>query len=138
MIGYQRQGSATQYLQDSVSTASPGQLLVMLYDRLALDLAQAYDAMARADRSSAHERLLHAQDIVNELSGSLDHTAGWSGSLGLASLYGWLRTELIRVNITSDLAGLRDCQAVVEPLRDSWRKALAETAAASTDQRLVG
>lgn len=29
-----------RYLNDSVSTASPGRLLVMLYDRLVLDVAQ--------------------------------------------------------------------------------------------------
>ena len=82
--------TAARYVQDSVSTASPGRLLVMLYDRLALDLVQAGDALARADRTTAHQRLLHAQRIVTELSTTLDHTAGWSGSVGLASLYAWL------------------------------------------------
>lgn len=130
--------TAARYVQDSVNTASPGRLLVMLYDRLALDLVQAGDALARADRSTAHDRLLHAQRIVAELSTTLDHTAGWSGSVGLASLYAWLSTELVSVNIHGDQLRLRGCQAVVEPLRESWRAALAETAAASTADRLVG
>ena len=130
--------TAARYVQDSVSTASPGRLLVMLYDRLALDLVQAGDALARADRNTAHQRLLHAQRIVTELSTTLDHTAGWSGSVGLASLYAWLGSELVRVNINGDQARLRGCIAVVEPLRDSWRAALVSTSAGSADERLVG
>ena len=130
--------TAARYVQDSVSTASPGRLLVMLYDRLALDLVQAGDALARADRSTAHQRLLHAQRIVTELSTTLDHTAGWSGSVGLASLYAWLGSELVWVNIHGDQARLRGCIAVVEPLRDSWRAALVSTSAITADERLVG
>jgi flagellar protein FliS len=130
--------STARYVQDSITTASPGRLLVMLYDRLALDLARAGDAIEAGDRSSAHTLLLHAQDIVSELASSLDHSAGWAGSKGLAALYAWLGSELVRVNIYSDLTRLRGCQAVVEPLRESWHQALETTGAASSDTRLVG
>ena len=40
-----------RYLGDSIATASPQQLLVMLYDRLALDLERGHDAMAACPRS---------------------------------------------------------------------------------------
>ncbi len=127
-----------RYVQDSVGTASPGRLLVMLYDRLALDLVQAGEALARSDRSTAHERLIHAQRIVAELAATLDHSAGWSGSSGLASLYAWLTSELVWVNIKGDAARLHGCRLVVEPLRDTWRAALLDTAPTGTDDRLVG
>jgi flagellar secretion chaperone FliS len=130
--------STARYVQDSITTASPGRLLVMLYDRLALDLARAGDAIEAGDRSSAHTLLLHAQDIVSELASSLDHSAGWAGSKGLAALYTWLGTELVNVNIFGDLTRLRGCQAVIEPLRESWHQALDATSAASSDTRLVG
>ena len=131
-------GSAARYVQDSITTASPGRLLVMLYDRLALDLARAGEALSVGDRSAAHGLLLHAQDIVTELEASLDHSAGWAGSKSLAALYTWLGTELVQVNIVGDLSRLRGAQAVVEPLRESWHTALEATAAARTDTRLVG
>jgi flagellar protein FliS len=130
--------SAARYMQDSVGTASPGRLLVMLYDRLALDLVQAGEALEQADRSTAHERLLHAQRIVAELSSTLDHSAGWSGSAGLSALYAWLATELVWVNVHGDRSRLHGCRSVVEPLRESWRSALIETSAGTTDDRLVG
>jgi flagellar secretion chaperone FliS len=130
--------SAARYVQDSISTASPGRLLVMLYDRLALDLARAGDALEARDRQAAHARLIHAQDIVAELAGSLDHSAGWAGSQNLAALYAWLGTELVQVNVRGDRAKLRACQDVVEPLRESWHQALEATSAQSSDSRLVG
>jgi flagellar protein FliS len=130
--------STARYVQHTVTTASPGRLLVMLYDRLALDLARAAEALDAGDRARAHPQLLHAQDIVTELSSSLDHSVGWDGSKGLAALYAWLGTELVNVNVFGDPARLRACQSVVEPLRESWHQALEATSAASTDTRLVG
>ena len=55
------------YLAASVSTATPSQLLVMLYERLVLDVQRATDALRRGEPSQAHEPLLHAQEIVLEL-----------------------------------------------------------------------
>jgi len=130
--------SAARYVQDSITTASPGRLLVMLYDRLALDLARASEALETRDRQTAHTRLIHAQDIVSELASSLDHSAGWSGSHNLAAIYAWLGTELVQVNVRGDLDRLRACQGVVEPLRQSWHQALEATAAGGSDSRLVG
>ena len=118
-----------RYLQDSVNTASPGKLLVMLYDRLVLDLAQGEEALRADDRETAHEKLNHAQEIVMELRVSLD-VESWAGAPGLANLYGYLLTELIGANIAKDPERVAVCRTLVEPLRDAWREA---TAAAVTD-----
>ncbi len=115
-----------RYLAESVATASPGRLLVMLYDRLVVDLAQAEEAMGAADYPTASTRLMHAQDIVAELRGTLDVTA-WEGAAGLAQLYGFLFSRLVKANVRRDAAAVAQCRAVVEPLRDAWREALAAT-----------
>jgi flagellar protein FliS len=111
-----------RYLQDSINTASPGRLLLMLYDRLILDLMQAEEALRVDDRESAHERITHAQEIVIELRISLD-LESWSGAPGLANLYGYLLTELIGANIAKDAQRVAVCRGFVEPLRDAWREA---------------
>ena len=111
-----------RYLAETVATASPGQLLVMLYDRLVVDLTQAEDAMHAGDRGTASERLMHAQDIVAELRSTLDVTA-WEGAAGLAQLYGFLFSHLIKANIRRDPAIVAECREIVEPLRDAWREA---------------
>ncbi|SDT75918.1 flagellar export chaperone FliS [Actinoplanes derwentensis] len=116
-----------RYLQDSISTASPAKLLIMLYDRLILDLMQGEEAIRGKDRSVANDKLTHAQEIVLELRVTLDVNA-WDGAPGLASLYGFVLTELIGANIRQDADRVAGCRDLLEPLRDAWR----EAASAST------
>ena len=117
-----------RYLQDSIDTASPGKLLLMLYDRLVLDLMKGEEALRTGEREQAHEQLTHAQEIVLELRTSLDVDA-WSGAPALADLYGWMLTELIAANIGKDADRVAACRTLVEPLRDAWREAAAAAVA---------
>jgi flagellar protein FliS len=117
-----------RYMGDSVATASRQQLLVMLYDRLALDLERGQAALMAGDRAAAGEQLQHAQEIILELRSSLQVEA-WEGGPRLASLYTWLLTELIAANVKGDLRRVGDCRKIVEPLRDAWREAAASLAA---------
>lgn len=119
-----------RYLNDSITTASPGKLLVMLYDRLVLDLFQAEEALRVGERETGADRIKHAQDIILELRATLDVSA-WSGGPGLASLYGFLLTELIGANVRADPERVAACRALIEPLRDAWREAAMATAPTS-------
>jgi flagellar protein FliS len=116
-----------RYLQDSISTASPGKLLIMLYDRLVMDLVQGEEALRNGERETANDKLNHAQEIILELRTTLNVEA-WSGAPGLASLYGFLLTELIGANIARDADRVAACRGIVEPLRDTWREAAAMAA----------
>jgi flagellar protein FliS len=116
-----------RYLSGTVTTASPAQLLVMLYDRLVLDVTRAEDALRAGNREVAAQQLMHAQDIVIELRSTLD-TSSWSGAAGLAQLYAFLLTELIAANVKADADKVAACRALVEPLRDAWKQAALATA----------
>jgi flagellar protein FliS len=111
-----------RYLQDSINTASPAKLLIMLYDRLILDLMHGEEALRNEDRVLANEKITHAQEIVLELRVTLDVDA-WDGAPGLASLYGFVLTELIGANIKRDADRVASCRTLLEPLRDAWRDA---------------
>jgi flagellar protein FliS len=117
----------SRYLGDAVATSSPQQMLVMLYDRLALDLERAQKAVAAGDRGNASEQLQHAQEIVLELLSSL-HVDAWEGGPRLAALYNWLISELVQANVKLDTNRISACRQVVEPLRDAWRQAAATLA----------
>ena len=113
-----------RYLGDTVTTASPQRLLVMLYDRLALDLERAETALGAGDREEAVAQLQHAQDVVFGLLESLQIDA-WDGAPRLAALYNWLISELGRAVVKGDVRRVADCRKIVEPLRDAWREAAA-------------
>ncbi|TKJ21479.1 flagellar export chaperone FliS [Blastococcus sp. CCUG 61487] len=118
-----------RYLGDSVATASPQQLLVMLYDRLALDLERAQIAIGARDPHEAREQIEHAQAIIFELLASL-RVDVWEGGPRLAALYEWLIQELTQASIKQDANRIGSCRQVVEPLRDAWRQAAASLAGA--------
>lgn len=116
------------YMQNSVSTASPARLLVMLVDRLVLDVQRALDAQHVDDLPEAHRQLLHAQDIVVELRTSLRADA-WEGGPALASLYDYLQTRLVTANVKRDAAATEHCLELVTGLAEAWREAAVQSAA---------
>ena len=109
-----------RFLRDRVLTASPAQRLVMLYDRLALDLA-------RADVD-------HAVQIVAELRTSLDVDAGGPAD-NLAAIYGYLIRELLAVR-GGDQDRLPAVTRIVEGLRQAWTQAAEELAGALPGTRV--
>ncbi|HET7327462.1 MAG TPA: flagellar export chaperone FliS [Nocardioidaceae bacterium] len=117
------------YMNASVTTANPARLLVMLYDRLLLDLQRGLDAQRSGDHELAAGQLLHAQDIVAELRNTLRADA-WEGGPGLAALYDWLHVQLVRSNVDRDAAVTESCLAVVQPLAQAWSDAAAAPASA--------
>jgi flagellar protein FliS len=116
-----------RYLQDSINTASPAKLLVMLYDRMILDLNHGEEALRADDRALANDKVSHAQEILIELRTTL-HVDEWEGAPGLANLYGYILTELIGATIARDPDRVGTCRKLLEPLRDAWREAAAAAA----------
>ena len=117
------------YVDNSVSTASPERLLVMLCDRLVLDVQRALDAQRDRNHPEAHSQLVHAQEVVIHLRSTL-RVEAWEGGPGLASLYDWLHNELIRANVSKDVAVTEGCLSIVTNLADTWRTAALQAAAA--------
>lgn len=107
------------YVSNSVDTMSPGRMIVALYERLALDLVRAQQAIEAADPATAHECLLHAQAIVSELHDSLD-VERWPAARRLKDIYVFLLFELVTANVEKDAARVASCHELVVPLRDAW------------------
>jgi len=110
------------YVGASVTTASPDRLLVMLCERLVLDIERGLDAQRTGRRDEANTQLQHAQDIVMELSTSLRPEV-WSGAADLAALYDWMHSQLVMANVHGDEAMTTHMLALAEQLRDTWRQA---------------
>lgn len=118
-----------RYTNDSVTTASPGQLVVLLYNRLVKDLHLALVGLERRDIEGSHRALRHAQEIVAELSSSLDLEV-WPDGDGLLALYDYVQDRLVHANVTKSAALVAEALDLVEPLRDAFTQAAA-TAEAS-------
>jgi flagellar protein FliS len=110
------------YLGAAVTTADPGRLLVMLCDRLVLDVSRASSCFADAAGTEARGHLRHAQDIVLELRASLV-VDGFDGGRELAALYDYLLSRLLRASIDQDAEATAECLTLAESIADTWRTA---------------
>jgi flagellar protein FliS len=113
-----------RYLADAVATATPARRIVLLYDRLWLDIQRAQAAQDCGD-TAARDHLQHAQQIIAELLGSLDVSA-WPGAANLASLYSYLLRELIDEVLEPRPGRLAAATRIVFDLRSSWQQAEAQ------------
>jgi flagellar protein FliS len=115
------------YLDASIATASPARLLVMLFDRLVLDVQRGLDAQRRGDVEETHKHLTHAQDILLELSSSL-RPEQFRGGYDLAALYSFLHRQLVMANIRKDASITDEVLTLVTDLCDAWRQAALQCA----------
>lgn len=120
-MSYQRASQA--YTQSAVMSASPEQLVVMLYDGAIRFLSQAEVALQHGNREIAREKLIRAEDIINELNGSLDIEGGGEVAGSLRSLYLWMKRQIMEALIHQDAAPVGDCLAQLSELRDAWSEA---------------
>jgi len=112
------------YQGNSVTTASPERLLLMLFDRLVLDCERGLRALIADDRQTAHNQLVHAQAIVTELQSSLE-VDGMPAGRELMALYGYLQRRLIEANVEHNPSPAKEALLLSRQLCDTWRTAAA-------------
>lgn len=117
--------ASTRYVSDSVTTASSGRLLVMLYDRLLLELDRGEQDLRSGTPGSEH--LLRAQEIIIELLADLKVDV-WPGARGLVDIYAFILTELISANVSRNADRVAVSRALIAPLRDAWAEAALQLA----------
>jgi len=115
---------ANTYRDHAILSATPSQLVTMLYDRLLLDLRTAHTALETGDDVQATYRLSHAGQIVAMLAGSLDTTV-WDEADNLLALYMYVTQAIMSVTASRNPATVVECVALLEPLRDAWHQAAA-------------
>ena len=114
-----------RYTADVVMSVTPMRLLTMLYDRLLLDLDRAEAAHGTRSWAVASTNLLHAQDILAELTSSLKVDA-WDGGERLLALYSYLSGALVAANVQRDTERIREAISLLDPLRQAWYDAAGQ------------
>ncbi|MDX6561226.1 MAG: flagellar secretion chaperone FliS [Gaiellales bacterium] len=119
------------YTESAVMTASPEQLVVMLYDGAIRFLRQSAEAMRAGNREQSRNRMRRAEEVIDELNYSLDVSHG-EVPQNLRMIYLFAKRQLIRANIDGDAARIDGVGRMLSDLRESWvtiaRRAEAEAA----------
>ena len=88
-----------QYRQVQVNTASPGKLVLLLYQGAIRAMKQGIDMIEKKDFEGKGNALIKAQDIVMELNMALDMQVGGEISNSLRQLYVYIYTRLADANL---------------------------------------
>jgi len=113
------------YKKTQVSTASQGDLLLMLFDGAIRFANQGRQAIAEQDMEQANVKLLRAQDIVTELMISLDLDQGEIAE-NLYQLYSFIYELLVEANIKTDVNLIDQAVRFLTELRDTWRQVVGQ------------
>ena len=111
--------SPNAYRENSILTASPEQLVVMLYDGAGRFLRQAEGAMIEGSWIQAGEKLTRAEAIIDELLATLDMDAGEVADR-LQSIYVFCKTRLIEARIERDAVRVDQVARLLGELREAW------------------
>jgi len=108
------------YREASVMTASPEQLVVMLYDGAGRFLRQAEGAMNGGGTwLQASQKLSRAEAIIDELLATLDMDAGEIAER-LQAIYVFCKTRLIEARLERDAGRVDQVARLLAELRDAW------------------
>ncbi len=113
-----RRGS--RYRETEVLSATPGELVVIVYDHLLASLLRARTAIAAGDVEARVEELGRSRDAVAELLGTLDRERGGAVAGQLASLYTFFLKELTSLGVEPQVDRLDRVVAMVRELREAF------------------
>ncbi len=112
-----------QYQNNQVSTASPEQILIMLYDGAIRFANQAAEAIAERDVEKRNLYINKTMAIISEFNATLDHEIGGEIAANLADLYDFMLRELTRANLKNDAQILGPVLNILTDLREAWVQA---------------
>ena len=111
---------ASAYLETQVLSASPGQLVVMLYDHLLLQFRRARIAIEKGDVAARQAALEKSRAVLTELLGTLDYQQGGEIARQLSGLYAFLLAELLDIGMHPKAERLDALSGIVTDLREAF------------------
>ena len=125
------------YKETRIRTASPGQLVVMLYDEAVKQLDKVLE-LANLNKSGKANpnsievignAIVKTRDIITELMVSLDFEQGGEIAQNLFSLYSWFNKELLESHMSMDTGRMKSVRNMINDLRNAWVETTSKSSA---------
>ena len=110
------------YRQNSVNTAIPGELTLMLYDGCLKFIRLAKEAINQENIEEKNKNIQKAQNIITELMVTLDMK--YEISKQIMPLYDFVRSKLIEANVKNSVQSLEEAETIVTEFRDTWKEVI--------------
>lgn len=124
-------------LQTAVTTASPVQLIVLLYDGALAALASAKGRMQEMKLAEKGALISKAIGIVEGLRSVLDHEKGGDIARNLNDLYDYMKRRMATANLKNDPAMLDEVMGLLASLREAWVTLAAQERQQAAPARLT-
>ena len=125
------------YRQVATKTATPGQLVLMLFDGALRFLDKAlvgFDLDDPLDSNLAiNNNILKAQEILRELNMSLNMEKGGEFAATMRRLYNYYDLQLSQSNLQKDPAGVELVIRLLSVIRGAWAEMLTGNSAGTVD-----
>lgn len=115
-----------RYQDVKITTGSPGELLMALYDGLFRFLHAGAAALRGGNRNVANHAISRSHAIISELYASLDHRYAEELCNNLEMLYAFCLDSIVEANIKNDASKLDEVIRVLSPVREAFREAVAQ------------
>ncbi|TYL43545.1 flagellar export chaperone FliS [Dickeya chrysanthemi] len=110
-------------VESAVMSASPHQLIVLLFDGTKSALIRARILIEQNDIAGKGNALSKAIDLIsNGLKLGLDMENGGELAENLADLYDYMVRRLLHANINNDLQAIMEVEALLENIADAWKQ----------------
>lgn len=113
------------YKQNSVTTASPGELTLMLYNGCLKFLGKAKVAIEQKDIEEKNHNIQRAQAIIAELMSTLNMDIEISKQM--LPLYDYMNRRLVEANMKNDAAIIEEVEGLTTEFRDTWKEVIKIT-----------
>jgi flagellar protein FliS len=114
--------AATAYKNNSIQTASPADLTLMLYEGAIKFCNIAIVAIENSDIEKANQNIIKAQKIIVELRSTLDMKYPVANDFDL--VYDYIYRRLIEANITKNKEVLEEVLGHIREMRDTWKEVM--------------
>lgn len=117
-------------VETGVDSATPHQLVTMLFDALQQYLLAASGAMERGDVALKCQKMGAAVRVLEEgLRSSLNMEQGGEIAQNLDAVYEYCANRLTMANLKNDAAAITEVMGIIAPIADGWKQMNAGQAA---------
>ncbi|GBF10553.1 MULTISPECIES: flagellar export chaperone FliS [Tepidibacillus] len=110
------------YQQNTVNSASPGELTLMLYNGCLKFIKHAKQAIVDHKFEEKNTNLIKAQNIIRELMISLN--MDYEVAKNMMQMYDYILNRLIEANLKNDIEILNEVEGYVVEFRDTWKEVI--------------
>jgi flagellar secretion chaperone FliS len=124
--------AASRYREVAVKTATPLQLVVMLYDGAIQALQEAQQHIGKRNIAGRSQCVNKSVALISELQACLNFEEGAEIAVSLNRLYNYMKQRIFSGNVEQSAEPLAEVAGLLENLRGAWQQLASQSLAGAS------